>query len=221
MGDIRKKIRLMLVDDASLFRAGLREILNTAPEITVVCEAHDPSTVEQACRTQHPDVTIVEDHLQSCSWLEVTRRIKYASPRTRILVLSAVNDEYVLAQALRSGASGVTLQTDSCERLIGDIMRVYEGNLAIPDALLKDIVTEFLEHREPQSKRLTSLLTVRELEVLRHMSTGASNKDISEALRISPHTVQNHVVRILRKLELDNRSQATAYAVRYNHTMVQ
>lgn len=221
MGKTENQIRLMLVDDTSLVRAGLRGILNAAPNITVVGEAQDAATAELASSALNPDVALVECNMQSCNGMEVTRRIKHTSPVTRILILSSTGDERMLAQVFRSGAIGLTLKTDSCERLVSDITRVYEGKYAIPDALLKEIVEEFLSHREPQTTRLMSLLTMRELEVLRHMSTGASNKEISEALRISPHTVQNHVVRILKKLNLDNRSQATAYAVRYNHTMLQ
>lgn len=221
MGEEPKAIRLLLVDDTSLIRAGLREILNAAPQINVVGEAQDAVTAEQASRSLAPDVSLVECNMQSCNWLEVNRRIRYASPNTRILVLSAVGDDRILGQVLRSGATGLTLKTDSCERLVADITRVYEGHLAIPDSLMKEIVSDFLSRREPNSNRLMSRLTMREREVLRHMSTGASNRDISEALRISPNTVQNHVVRILKKLNLENRSQATAYAVRYNHTMLQ
>ena len=216
MQAIHSNIRIVLVDDTVLFRAGLKEILSSIPHFDVVGEAANIHAAEDLCSRLKPDLTLIEYQIQdSC---KLTRRLLNSRATQQVLMLTTRDDEQMLYDCLRAGASGLTLKTASFHHLVLNIESVIEGKLVIPDALLRQILSDVLCRSEQKNEPTADPLTARELEVLQCMSTGVSNKEISKALNISLNTVQNHVGRILSKLHLENRAQATAYALRYSFT---
>ncbi len=213
----QQDIRLLLVDDAELFRTGLRGILESESGLTVVDVAETDQSAVALCRETLPDAAIVAWDARSFCARDTVARLQYARPQMRVLVLAAFADESVLRAAFTSGASGLTAKSATREQLVADLRRLCSGRLVIPEAVLRAVMADYLA-RKPMRRDRGEGLTAREQEVLRHLSTGASNREISAALCISPNTVQNHVVNILRKLGLENRAQATAYAVRRSLT---
>lgn len=213
-----ENIRLLLVDDAALFRAGLKEILDAVPGLEVVGEAESDQSALALCRDTVPDVAIVAWDAKSFCARDAIVQLQYVRPQMCVLVLAAVADESILRAVFHSGAAGLTAKATTRDQLVADVRRISQGRMVIPDTMLRMVMADYLI-RDPTCKSRVECLTARELEVLRHLSTGASNREMSEALGISPNTVQNHVVNILHKLHLENRIQATAYAVRNNLTL--
>ncbi|EJY54430.1 two component transcriptional regulator, LuxR family [Alicyclobacillus hesperidum URH17-3-68] len=144
--------------------------------------------------------------------------IKEKFPYIRILILTVSSAEESLFDAIKSGASGYVLKNASPVAVIESIQRVYAGEPVIPSDLAMHIITEFSSPQKAQVKPEVDALTERELEVLRKLSTGATNREIAKALYISENTVRNHVRSILEKLHLSNRVQAAAYALREGYT---
>ncbi|GLG02771.1 DNA-binding response regulator [Alicyclobacillus hesperidum subsp. aegles] len=218
MSERTDPIRVLLVDDHELFRQGVSAILGGVPEIEVVGQAENGQVALELCATQQPDVVLMDINMPVCSGLEATRMIKQQFPRIRILILTVSSAEESLFDAIKSGASGYVLKNANPVAVIESIQRVYAGEPVIPSDLAMHIITEFSSPQKAQAKPEVDALTERELEVLRKLSTGATNREIAKALYISENTVRNHVRSILEKLHLSNRVQAAAYALREGYT---
>ncbi|GLV13121.1 DNA-binding response regulator [Alicyclobacillus hesperidum] len=218
MSERTDPIRVLLVDDHELFRQGVSAILGGVPEIEVVGQAENGQVALELCATQQPDVVLMDINMPVCSGLEATRMIKEKFPHIRILILTVSSAEESLFDAIKSGASGYVLKNASPVAVIESIQRVYAGEPVIPSDLAMHIITEFSSPQKAQVKPEVDALTERELEVLRKLSTGATNREIAKALYISENTVRNHVRSILEKLHLSNRVQAAAYALREGYT---
>lgn len=208
------KIRVLLVDDHELFRQGVSAILGSVPEIEVVGEAENGKVAVDLCASRSPDVILMDINMPVCGGLEATRIIKQRYPDVKILILTVSSREESLFDAVKSGASGYVLKNANPATVIESITRVYSGEPVIPSDLAMHIITEFSAPKEVNAKPQVDALTERELEVLRKLSTGATNREIAHALYISENTVRNHVRNILEKLHLNNRVQAAAYALR-------
>jgi DNA-binding NarL/FixJ family response regulator len=153
-----------------------------------------------------------------CGGLAATRIIKERHPEVKILILTVSSAEESLFDAVKSGASGYVLKNANPGTVIESIARVHAGEPVIPSDLAMNIITEFTSPKTLRVRPQVDALTERELEVLRKLSTGATNKEIAHALYISENTVRNHVRNILEKLHLNNRVQAAAYALREGYT---
>lgn len=208
------KIRVLLVDDHELFRQGVGAILGNAPGIAVVGEAENGKVAIDRCATTQPDVILMDINMPVCGGLEATRTIKQLHPNIKILILTVSGAEQSLFDAVKNGASGYVLKNANPAAVIDSIRRVHMGEPVIPSDLAMHIITEFSLSRAQAVKPQVDALTDRELEVLRKLSTGATNRDIAQALFISENTVRNHVRNILEKLHLNNRVQAAAFALR-------
>lgn len=207
-------VRVLIVDDHELFRQGVSAILRRSPEVEVLAEAENGQQAIDMCRTLLPDVILMDINMPVCDGLEATRQIKRENPYIKILILTVSDTEEMLFEAVKSGASGYVLKNASPSVVIDSVQRVSKGEPVIPGNLAMQIITEFSKPMERTVRQQVDQLTEREVEVLRHLSTGASNRDIAHALYISENTVRNHVRNILEKLHLSNRVQAAAYAVR-------
>ncbi|KRW90691.1 chemotaxis protein CheY, partial [Alicyclobacillus tengchongensis] len=175
-------IRVLLVDDHELFRQGVSAILGGVPEIEVVGQAENGQVALELCATQQPDVVLMDINMPVCSGLEATRMIKQQFPRIRILILTVSSAEESLFDAIKSGASGYVLKNANPVAVIESIQRVYAGEPVIPSDLAMHIITEFSSPQKAQAKPEVDALTERELEVLRKLSTGATNREIAKAL---------------------------------------
>ena len=205
-------IRVLVVDDQSMVRAGFRLLLADEPDIEVVAEAGTGlEAVAQAARF-HPNVILMDIRMPELDGLEATRRILAADPAARILVLTTFNlDDYVY-EALRAGASGFVLKDDPPEQLIAAVRTIAGGEALLSPAITKRVIQHFTRlHRQAPPKAVDSL-TARELEVFRLITRGLSNAEIGQELFISDTTVKTHVTRLLQKLDLRDRAQAIVLA---------
>lgn len=217
-----EKIRLLIADDHAIFRQGLRSILEAEGDLEVVAEAADGLAAVEQVRALAPDVVLVDLHMPLMGGLEVTRAIKRHSPRTGVVVLTAYEDEDHLVQGLEAGAAAVFLKDVPPEALVGAIRRVAVGEHPIDESLstrpgvAARVLKRFreLERVVQEVRPLFAPLTAREMEVLENIARGRSNKEIARALGISDQTVKNHITSILRKLVVNDRTQAVVYALR-------
>lgn len=207
-------IRVLVVDDHEVFRQGVVSVLKRVEDIEVVGEAQDGQVAQDKCREFLPDVVLMDINMPICDGLEATRQIKREHPYIKILILTVSDAEDMLFEAVKSGASGYVLKNASPSAVVDSVRRVSQGEPVIPGNLAMQIITEFSKPVERTVRQQVDQLTDREIEVLRHLSVGSTNRDIAHALFISENTVRNHVRNILEKLHLTNRVQAAAYAIR-------
>ena len=205
-------IRVLVVDDQSMVRAGFRMLLSREQDVDVVAEASNGvEAVDKAARFQ-PDVVLMDIRMPELDGLQATRQILAADPSARVLVLTTFDlDEYVY-EALRAGASGFVLKDDPPEQLLGAIRTVAAGDALLSPSVTKRVIDQFsrLPHHEPPEG--LSDLTEREREVLALIAEGRSNAEIGESLFISETTVKTHVTHVLQKLGLRDRVQAVVLA---------
>jgi DNA-binding NarL/FixJ family response regulator len=211
-------IRVLLVDDQALVRAGFRMILDAEPDMEVIGEASDGREGVDQARALRPDVVLMDIRMPELDGLEATRRILASNDGDggpKILMLTTFDlDEYVY-EALRAGASGFLLKDTPPEQLVSAIHVIAEGDALLSPSITKRVISEFVRGVGPkpasQFPRLEEL-TARELEVLRLVARGLSNAEISSQLVVSEHTTKTHVASILQKLGLRNRVQAVVLA---------
>jgi DNA-binding NarL/FixJ family response regulator len=206
-------IRVVLVDDERLVRAGFRMILRAEPDITIVAEAGDGREAVEAVRRHPTDVVLMDIRMPAMDGLEATRRIldRPGDP-PRVIVLTTFDlDEYVF-EALRAGASGFLLKDAPEERLIAAIRVAADGGSLFAPSVTRRLIERFAAVTGPSASTDLDRLTPREAEVLRLMARGLSNGEIAEALVVTEHTAKTHVAHILDKLDLRDRVQAVVMA---------
>ena len=205
-------IRVLVVDDQAMVRAGFRMLLGGEPDIEVVAEASNGrDAVAQAARMR-PDVILMDIRMPELDGLEATRRILASDTTARILVLTTFDlDEYVF-EALRAGASGFVLKDDPPEQLIAAVRTVAAGEALLSPAVTKRVIRRFSTARRRPAPPGLSELTSRELEVFELITRGLSNAEVGQQLYISDTTVKTHVTRLLHKLGVRDRAQAIVLA---------
>lgn len=207
-------IRVLLVDDHALFRRGVRGILEDQDDIEVVGEAEDGLEGYKKALELMPDVILMDINMPRCDGLEATKKIKHDIPYVKILILTVSEEERSLFEAVKSGTQGYLLKNVDPETLVDAVRKVARGEAVVPGYLAVKILSEFAKPTPQTPQQPVEQLSERELDVLRQLSTGASNKEIAQKLFISENTVRNHIRNILDKLHLSNRVQAAAYAIR-------
>ncbi len=198
-------IRVLIVDDQSMVRAGLRMLLSDQPDIEVVAEAGNGLEAVAHARRLRPDVVLMDIRMPELDGLEATRRILAADPSPRVLVLTTFDlDEYVY-EALRAGASGFLLKDAGRERLVEAVRTVAAGESLFAPSVLRRLVDHYVAR--PPLGRAVGLdeLSERELEVLRLIGRGLSNTEIGDELFISLATVKTHLHNIYKKIGVDSR----------------
>ena len=217
-------VKVLIVDDQALVRAGFRMILESEPGIEIVGEASDGQEALDAARALQPDVVLMDIRMPNLDGLEATRRlVGGGGAGPRVLMLTTFDlDEYVY-EALRAGASGFLLKDTPPEQLVSAIHVVASGDALLSPSITKRVIEEFIQR--PPSTVAAAMppklqeLTARELEVLGFMARGLSNAEIARDLFVSETTVKTHVARILMKLGLRDRVQAVVFA--YENGIVQ
>jgi DNA-binding NarL/FixJ family response regulator len=202
-------IRVLVADDQQIVRAGFGALLETQPDITVVGTAADGREAVEACRSQRPDVVLMDVRMPVMDGIEATRRV---SEDARVIVLTTFDlDEYVY-ESLIAGASGFLLKDVRAEQLFDAVRVVAAGEALLAPSVTRRLIGEFARRRPPRPQTLDEL-TPRELDVLRELAEGLSNAEIASRLVVSEETVKTHVSRVLMKLGLRDRTQAviTAY----------
>jgi DNA-binding NarL/FixJ family response regulator len=203
------QISLLLVDDHAVVRQGVAAILKDA-EITVVDEAETGSQAIERARIRQPDVVLLDVRLPDMDGLTVAGEIRDCSPRTKVVMFTAYDSPTYIARAVAMGASGYLLKGASKEEIVEVITCAHHGAISEIDMAVNKIRNTVRFRLREEEVPITS----REIQVLRHVALGLSNREIGRTLEISPETVKQHVQSILRKLEVADRTEAAVWAVR-------
>jgi DNA-binding NarL/FixJ family response regulator len=209
-------IRVLLVDDFTLLRQGVRALLDKTEDICVIADAENGSEALRLNSELHPDVVIVDIYLPDISGMEVTRRIKDENPDAFILVLSMHTDRRYIAKIMNSGASGYLPKNCSAAELAVAIRVVSSGSSYLGQVDVCTVDNNFVSHGAESRSKLPSIckLTSREKEILQLFAGGESTKEIAFELGLSIKTVETHRQHIMRKLQLFNIADLTRYAIR-------
>ncbi len=206
-------IRLLLVDDQRLMRDGLRLLLELEPDMTVAAEAGDGQEALDAYQRVQPDVTLMDIRMPGMDGVEATRRILARWPEARIIILTTFDDDAYVFEGLRAGARGYLLKAVSGEELARAIRTVAAGGALIDPSVTHKVLEAFSRlPRQAAPAPLPEPLTERELEVLKLMAEGLSNREIARRLFLAEGTVKNYMSNILGKLEARDRTQAALRA---------
>jgi len=209
---VTSQIRVLIADDHAILRKGIRALLGTEPDIEVVGETADGlETVAQAA-VLHPDVILMDLVMPKMDGIEATRQITTEQPGVRILVLTSFAADDKVFPAIKAGALGYILKDSGPAELVQAIHQVHRGQPSLEPAIALKMLQE-LSH-PPQRPPTPDPLSEREMEVLRLLAQGKSNREIAEQLVITELTVRTHVSNILGKLHLANRTQAALYALK-------
>ena len=217
-----ERTRILIVDDHALFRVGIRGILQNEPDLEVVAEADDPRTAMDAALASNPDVILMDLSLPPPGGIETTQRVKRELPATAIVVLATEEDEDALFESIKAGAAAFVLKDIAPEDLVMVIRRVVAGEYLINDkvfsrpAVASRVLKEFRELAVygQEAAPIFAPLSPREVEILDNIAQGMTNKQVAYTLSISEQTVKNHMSSILRKLSVNDRTQAVVYAMR-------
>ncbi len=209
-----ESIRVFLVDDHPVVRDGLRSLLSTFPDMQVVGEAGNSLVVSEQVKATRPDVLLLDIRLGSAGGIEVARQVRRDYPDVKVLILTSYDDTEYLQQAMAADVHGYLLKSASHEQLAEAIRAVHRGERQLSPSLLSQVMQEF-GHLARAQAHLESGLSDQELEVLRQMAAGATNRQIAEQLFWSEVTVKRKVQDIIEKMGVANRSQAIAEAVRH------
>jgi DNA-binding NarL/FixJ family response regulator len=207
-------IRVLIVDDDALMRAGLRGVLSSDPAIEVVGEAGDGRDAVHRARRDAPDVALMDVRMPDLDGIAATERIMTAAPGVRVMILTTFEQDDYIFGALRAGASGFLLKRTRPEELIAAIHTIAAGDSLLSPSVTSRVIERMARQPVPDRSRDARLdeLTPRELEVLALVARGRSNGEIAAELVIEESTVKTHVKRILMKLRLRDRIQAVIFA---------
>lgn len=222
-GDILSRIRVLIVDDHPVFRQGIKDVIETDPEIDVVGQAADGEVAIEMAYDLMPDVILMDINLPTINGLQVTRKIKSVMPETKVVVITGYDDAEQVFHALRAGASAYCPKDVTPESLVKTIHSARDGYYIVGEkTMTHEDVMRWIEEKvgrlagspSDDADDLFIPLSPREMEILEHVTRGMSNKEIAYKLGISHQTVKNHMTAILRKLRVDDRTQAAVYALR-------
>ncbi|WLR54025.1 response regulator transcription factor [Mesobacillus subterraneus] len=206
-------IRILIADDHHVVRRGLVFFLRTQEQLEIVGEAGNGKEAVELAKTLNPDLVLMDLIMPVMNGIEATKIIKAENPAIKIMMLTSYADQEHVIPAIESGASGYQLKDIQPDELVKAIVRIMGGeNQLHPKAT--SLVLSHLSGNNRQERKLLNELTKRELEVLKEIASGKSNKEIAASLYITEKTVKTHVSNVLAKLELGDRTQAALYAVR-------
>ncbi len=216
-----ERSRILVVDDHPLFRDGLRLVIASDPSLTLVGMAGTAEEAFSNVEQTLPDIVLCDINLPGADGLELARRLHRLYPQIRVIMVTLHMDEGRVLDAVRAGAAAFLTKDGSGEELLATIRRVARGEYPINDRVLdsprvaRHLLDQFRDLDTPEVAEIFSPLTPRELEILQAVAGGQSNKEIARQLHISDQTVKNHITSILRKLAVNDRTQAVMQALRH------
>jgi DNA-binding NarL/FixJ family response regulator len=221
-GPVADRIRILIVDDHALFRVGMANILGREKDLEIVGEADSSRSAIEAAEQLNPDVILMDASLPAPGGIETTQRIRRELPATAVIVMATDEDEEALFASIKAGAAAFAIKDISPEDLVHVVRRVSAGEFLINDkvfakpAVASRVLKEFRELAVygQEAQPIFAPLSPREVEILDNIAQGMTNKQVAYALSISEQTVKNHMSSILRKLAVNDRTQAVVYAMR-------
>ena len=213
-GLIKMAVKIMIADDHSMIREGLKSLLELEGDIQVVAEAEDGVDCLEKLKICTPDVLLLDINMPRKNGLEVLQTLKSSKSKVKVLVLTVHNEVEYLMKAVDIGVDGYILKDSESAELKKAIFSIVEGENYIQPSLIPSLNSKMIEKNRNEGK--IESLTKRELEVLKLLAVGMYNKEVAEKLNISERTVKNHVSNIFKKIEVTDRTQAAVFAIRNN-----
>ncbi|MGH7452512.1 MAG: response regulator [bacterium] len=211
-----KKIKILIADDHSVVRQGLRTLLQSAPEFSVIGEAVNGEEAVRLAKARPPDIAIIDISMPKLSGIEATRRIKENNPAAKVLILTIHENEEYVYQMIRAGANGYVLKNADKKELFAAVRAVAGGERFFSPGISKLIIDEFIKQaREQEVSKPPSAphLTKRETEILRFIALGLTNKKIAEKLFLSIRTINTHRTNLMQKLNIHDTAGLVRYAI--------
>jgi NarL family two-component system response regulator LiaR len=205
-------IRVLLVDDHAVLREGLRSLLSLQEDIQVVGEAGDGQVALELAEQLRPDVVVMDIAMPNMDGLEATRRLKQAHPRMRVLILTQHDNREYIFSLLQAGAAGYVLKKAGGAEVVAGIRSVFREGAFLPPEVAREVMDRYVQ--SPSVETGPSPLTGREIQVLRLIAEGMSNKEIARQLNLSVKTVMAHRTNLMEKLDIHNRTELVKYAIR-------
>jgi two-component system response regulator NreC len=208
-------VRILLADDHTVMRSGLRLLLERQPHLQVIGEAADGRQAVALSESANPDVVVMDIAMPNLNGIEATRQIVNRNPRTAIAILSMHSDESYVIRALKAGARAYLLKDSAEADLLAAVRALTEGKSFFSPAISKILVEDYMRQLESRGAEDTyELLTTREREILQLLAEGRTNKEVANMLNLSLYTVETHRTHILQKLNLHSVPELILYAVR-------
>ena len=201
-------IRVVLADDHAVVRKGIRDFIEEAGDIVVVAEAADGDAALEAIRSERPDVAVLDIQMPRRTGIEVTRAVRDEHLSVGVLVLTAYDDDPYVQAVLEAGANGYVLKNASSEEIVQAVHTVYEGQMALDPSITRKIVARWMSAGQAPAEPLKPRPSPREMDVLRLVARGMTNKAIAAQLKISERTVQGHIASLFSKLGVNSRTEA-------------
>lgn len=210
-----KKFKIVIAEDHTILREGLKALLSSDPELVVCGEAENGKDAINMVQRLNPDIILMDLSMPKIHGLEAIREIRKTSPSTKVLVLTVHDNEEYISATLRSGASGYVLKNDSYEELLASIKTVLRGKSYLSPAISQTVIQGYLDGKKGEDIRTGyETLTSRERETLKLIAEGVRNRDIAEFMGISSKTAEKHRSNLMKKLDLHSISAITAFAAK-------
>lgn len=206
-------IKVLLADDHSIVREGLRRVLEDSQEIKVIAEASDGEAAFDQAMDKKPDVAVIDISMPGLDGLEVVTRMSAYCPEIPVLILTMHDEEQYVIRAIEAGAMGYVTKQSAPEQLVAAVKKIHSGGRYLTAKASEALALQII--RGNKNKSLTESLSMRELQVLRKLATGSTNKEIAVTYNISVKTVDTYRSRILKKLNLRNNADLSRYAIQH------
>jgi two-component system, NarL family, nitrate/nitrite response regulator NarL len=211
----KQAIRILVADDHAIFRDGLRKLLDGADDIQIVGEASNGVECTKMLAKLKPDILLLDLRMPEKDGLGVLEEINFDSTPTRVIVLTAAEDDRDVVRAMRLGARGVVLKQSATDLLHKSIRKVFEGEIWLDNRMTAEVIDAFKKSSESGQRREKPLLSDREKEIVQLVAQGFRNREIGEKLFISEQTVKNHLHNIFDKLGVSDRLELALYAIHH------